>query len=100
MNRYFSFYYIANTLLILTYPVFRYFIQSYRLSEEDTFGYTRENGVLFTALALLWVRWKKSATLDHFLMSIFTIAKLCMTLLFALINLKFGLYYLFAVIGR
>lgn len=101
MNRYISFYYIANSIMILSYPFFRYFLQrNAKLTEPDSYGYTRENGVFCTALALLWVRWKRSATIDHFLLSIFTVGKLCMTLLFGLIDIKYGLYYLAGCICR
>ena len=100
MHRYISFYYIANSVLILSYPFFRYFLQSYRLIEADAYGYTRENGVLCTALAFLWIKWRRSATIDQFLHSIYTVGKLCMTLLFGLINLRYGLYYFAAVICK
>jgi len=97
MNRYLKPYYILNTLLILAYPAVRIYTRRLHfLKEEDTWGYTRENGILFTSLTLMFIRYKKSATLDHFLNSLFSIGKLCIAILMLLINIRYCLYYLLA----
>lgn len=101
MNRYFKPYYIINTLLLLAYPAIRiYTSRLYFLKEEDTWGYTRENGIMFTSLTLMFIRYKKSATIDHFLNSLFSIGKLCIAILLLLINIRYSLYYLLACLSN
>ena len=100
MNRFFTPYYILNILLLLSYPIFRlYLTRTYNLKQLDTFGYTRESGIFFTACAGLWVQWKKSATIEHFLSNIFLWGKLCLLVTFSLVEIRYGLYFLSACIG-
>ena len=100
MKQYLKPYYIFNTILLLVYPAVRLYTQRvYFLKQEDTFGYTRENGILCTALAVLFIRYKRSATLEHFFHSIFTVGKLSILVLLLLLSLKYFLYYAFACSG-
>lgn len=101
MSRYLKGYYIFNFLLISVYPVMRaMFHISPKLRQLDTMGYTRESGIVFTGLALLFVLWRKSTTTDHFFSNLFFVGKLVSALLLTINHTRIGMFYLLGCVSK
>jgi hypothetical protein len=97
MKRFFKPYYIFNILLILVYPSLRLIYHvAPRLQQLDTMGYSKENGIIFTSIALLYVQWRKSTTTDQFLSNILFVGKLTSAILLLFANLRIAMFYLLA----
>lgn len=68
MHRYLRPYYIVNYLLLACYPFIRYLLPYLNaLQQEDTMGYSRENGVFMSSFVLIFIFWRKMASWDQLL---------------------------------
>lgn len=71
-----------------------------KLKQLDTMGYTRESGIIFTGLAMLFVLWRKSTTTDHFLSNLFFVGKSVSALLLAINHIRIGMFYLLGCVSK
>ena len=65
MRRYLNAYYISNFLLILVYPMMRWYHFSRQLKKldwRDEFGFTKENSILFIFSVIMVVKYLKAYT--------------------------------------
>lgn len=91
-------YFIVQSILILSYFPIRYFyLNKSILNAPDFLGYTRESIVSAGFILFTLFRYKRYYTIEHFLMSLFFFAKVCiLSMIYMGGNLTILAYYLSA----
>jgi hypothetical protein len=79
----FSLYFIINTALVLAYPYLRIMTSAgdRTLKVEDSFGFTFENSIIYTGLALAMIAYTRSTCNSQFFIDAMTVGKICVTCL-------------------
>lgn len=97
-NIYFSTYFIANTLLVVSYPLLRLYTEAGErdLRHKDNFGFTYENSILYTVIALACMAYLRSSSTSQFVTDFFTVGKIGVICLLFFAKLAYSIYYILA----
>lgn len=74
----FSTYFIINALLLLAYPYLRLMTSAGErsLQHADQFGFTYENSIIYTVLALALIAYSRSTSNSQFFIDAMTVGKI------------------------
>ena len=96
-KKYFSAYYIFNSLLLLIYPILRNSGNKYMIKKKDNWGYQREDSILTILVTILLLRYIRYFTnWDKYISEIFFYSKFSISVLLFLISRKIFFWYLLA----
>jgi hypothetical protein len=78
MSYLFSTYFITNAILVLAYPYLRLATSAGErsLQHHDQWGFTYENSIIYTALALALIAYSRSTSNQQFLIDAMTVGKI------------------------
>lgn len=90
-----STYFIINTLLVLAYPYLRLMTSAGQrsLKHEDNFGFTYENSIIYTALALALIAYSRSTSNSQFFIDAMTVGKVGVACLLFFAKFQYCIYY-------
>ena len=91
----FSLYFITNSLLVLAYPYLRIMTSAgdRSLKHEDKFGFTYENSIIYTALALALIAYSRSTSNSQFFIDAMTVGKVGVGCLLFMAKFDYCIYY-------
>lgn len=88
-------YFITNYILILVYPIFSIATNkdSRSLKVQDNFGFTYENSVIYTVLALAMMAYTRSTSNEQFFIDTLVACKIGVACLLLLVDIYYGIWY-------
>lgn len=90
-----STYFIINALLVLAYPYLRLMTKAgdRSLQHQDSFGFTYENSIIYTALAMALIAYSRSTSNSQFFIDAITVGKVGVACLLFMAKIDYCLYY-------
>lgn len=91
-----SVYFFVNVFLVIAYPLLRlYTVAGERsLKHEDSFGFTYENSIIYTVLAIVCISYIRSTSNSQFLLDSLTVGKVGVACLLFMAKFDYCLYYI------
>ena len=92
----FSTYFFSNVALVIAYPLLRlYTVAGNRsLKHYDSFGFTYENSIIYTVLALATISYIRSTSNIQFFLDSLTVGKVGVACLLFMAKFNYCLYYI------
>ena len=91
-----STYFLINTALVLLYPYLRLMTSAGKrsLKHEDTFGFTYENSIIYTVLAMGTIAYARSTSNSQFFIDAITVGKIGVACLLFFAQFYFCIIYI------
>lgn len=90
-----SMYFLVNAVLVLAYPILRMLTPagSRSLKHYDAFGFTYENSIIYTVLALALIAYIRSTSNSQFLLDSLIVGKIGVACLLFMAKFNYCIYY-------